>query len=114
MTNTWIRININEQQLIGEIQRTTTNELYVTGKSATFNEQNGGYTYTIACVSSDRTTAYGDLTIEVKSNMFSLLGIEYISDDERKAFMSNRNSSTSTDDAEDVELPDFGFGGDDE
>ena len=115
MTYTWIKLNINGQQMIGEVQRRVSNELYETGKSATYNEQKGGYTYIIACVSSDRTTAYGDLTIEVKSNMFSVLGIEYISDDERKSFMSKRNSSSSTNDANDVELPDFfGLGSDEE
>lgn len=108
MTNNWIRLTINGQQLIGDIYSRGTNELYVAGKSATYNEIHGGYTYYIACVSSNRDTAYGDLTIEIKSNMFTALGIEYITDDERRTFMKARKVYNNTD-----ELPDFGFGRDD-
>lgn len=101
-----VRFTLGTHTMAGEIEHHTLNARYEQGKSASYNEQNGGYTYTISAIAVD-TAEYIAVYMEIDSKSFAECA-EFISDDDYRALMKQRKNLLPK--HENVELPDFGLG----
>lgn len=105
-----VKFTLGTHTMAGEIEHHTLNARYKQGKSASYNEQNGGYTYTISAIAVD-TAEYIMVHMELDSKSFAECA-KLVSDEEHHALMEQRKSLLPK--HEKIELPDFGLGCDEE
>lgn len=105
-----VKFALGNHTMVGEFDTGFINSRYEEGKSAAFNEKNGGFTYKFSVLAVD-TAEYISVYMEIDSKSLRECG-EFISDDEYQALMKQRVALRPK--CESVELPDFGLGSDDE
>lgn len=105
-----IKFTLGTHTMTGEIEHHTLNARYEQGKSANYNEKNGGFTYTISAIAVD-TAEYIMVYMELDSKSFAECA-EFISDEDYRTLMEQRKALLPK--HENVELPDFGLGSDNE
>ena len=108
MTNAEIRFTLNNKTYYGYVEKTMLNNNYEHGKSCTYNENKGGYTYHIcAFTHADDNTRY-DIYLEITSD--NVTDFEIIETNELRAYIKAHQKPHD----DNFEYPDFGFGGDEE
>jgi hypothetical protein len=105
-----IKLQFGTHTMVREIEHAYLNARYEEGKPFNFNRDNGGYTYHITAIAVD-TAEYIAVYMEIDSKSFKSCA-EFISDDEHRASLEQRKKLLPK--HENVELPDFGLGNDDE
>ena len=103
-----VKFTLGAHTMVGEIEHHTLNARYESGKSAGYNKQNGGITYTISALAIDTVEAIS-VYMEIDSKSFAECA-KLISDEEHRALMEQRKSLLPK--HEKIELPDFGLGSD--